>query len=295
LFICCCCIEKRQDQLNTLGDFAREGTMKNCVIIAIFLAGTVLSAIAQKTANQPPTADSGKTVSIASETKPLQALPDTLKAPGPLPRPDLKKPTEDLTEYQRELIEGRNQQLKEQFTVQQQAGGWQRIFLKQLALQRLELPSAALQLNAAQQFITNFVFCERPLIAAQTSDFQTFAKSFHPGMQSAEFALEPRSSIIINGCSFGPDAGEVRLILNHDAGSSVALQVNDWSESSIFATLETAPAIPDQEAQLVVVRKDGTQSVPMAVEFFHHRVAKVFKTPEHLGDLRVATDRHSAD
>ena len=266
--------------------------MKNCMIIAIFLAGAVLSAIAQKTTNQPPTVGSGKTVSLASEIKPSESLPDTLKGPDPQARPSLNKLNEDLSEYQRGLIEGHNQQLKEHFTAQQRAGGWQRVFLKQLALQRLELPNATLQLNAAQRFITNFVFCERPLIADETSDFQTFTNSFRRGIRSAEFALEPRASIIINGCSFGPDAGEVRLILNHDAGSFLALQVNDWSDSSIFATLGATPEIPDQEAQLVVVRKDGTQSVPMTVEFFQHRVAKVFNVPGHLGDLRVAADRH---
>jgi len=228
---------------------------------------------------------------MASEKPMSQPVPESLNTHRTLPQADLKKPTEDLTEYQRELIEGHNQQLKEHFTAQQQAGGWQRVFLKHLALQRLELPKATLQLNAAQRFITNFVFCERPLIAGQTSDFQTFAKSFRLGRQGAEFALEPRASIIINGCSFGPDAGEIRLILNHDAGSFVALQVNDWSDSSIFATLEATPAIPDQEAQLVVIRKDGTQSVPLPVEFFQHRVAKVFKVPGHIDDLRVAADR----
>jgi hypothetical protein len=266
--------------------------MKNCVTIAIFLAGAVLSAIAQKTANQPPTADSGKTVSLASEIKPAESLPDTLKSPDPKATPGVNKPSEDLTEDQRGRIEGHNQQLKEHFTAQQQAGGWRRVFLKQLALQRLERPKATLQLNAAQRFITNFVFCERPLIADETSDFQTFANSLRRGTRSAEFALEPRASIIINGCSFGPDAGEVHLILNHDAGSFLALQVNDWSDSSIFATLEAATGIPDQEAQLVVVRKDGTQSIPMTVEFFQHRTARVFNMPGHLGDLRVAADRH---
>lgn len=270
--------------------------MKNCVIIVIFLAAA-LSAIAQKNTNQPPTADSGKTVSIASETKPLEALPGTLKSPDAQPRPDLEGLTEDLTEYQRGQIEGRNQQLKAHFIAQQQAGGWQRVFLKQLALQRLELPNATLQQNAAQRFITNFVFCERPLVADQTSDFQMFANSFRMGKRtrSADFALEPRSSIIINGCSFGPDAGEVRLILNRHAGSSLTLQVNDWSASSILATLGAAPGIPDQEAQLVVIRKDGTQSIPMTVEFFQHRVAKVFQVPGRLGELRVAADRHSTE
>ena len=264
--------------------------MKNWAIIVIFLAVMVFSAGAQQPVKSQP-ANSGETATMASERPMSQPVPESLNTNRTLPQADLKKMAEDLTEYQRELIEGHNQQLKEHFTVQQQAGGWQHVFLKQLALQRLELPKATLQLNAAQRFITNFVFCERPLIAGQASDFQTFAKS-SMGTQDAKFALEPRSSIILNGCSFGPDTGEIRLILNHDAGSSVALQVNDWSNSSIFATLEAAPGIPDQEAQLVVIRKDGTQSVPMPVEFFQHRVAKVFKVPGHIDDLHVAADRH---
>jgi len=266
--------------------------MKNWAMIAIFLAVMVFSAAAQQPLKpQSAIINPGEPSTIASEKPAVPPLPGALKSPDPQLRPDLKKLTEDLTEYQSELIEGHNQQLKEHFTAQQQAGGWQRVFLKQLALQRLERPSAT-RLNAAQRFITDFVFCERPLIAGQTSDFQTFAKSFRQGTRNAEFALEPRGSIIINGCSFGSDAGELRLILNHDAGNFIALQVNDWSDSSIFATLEAAPAIPDQEAQLVVVRKDGTQSVPMTVEFFQHRVAHVFTVPAHLDDLRVAAGSH---
>ncbi len=261
--------------------------MKNWTMIAIFLAAMVFGA-----AEQQPVSSQPSPTAVASEKPVLQPLPESMTTRRALPQADLKKPTEDLTEYQHELIEGHNQQLKEHFAAQQQAGGWQRVFLKQLALQRLELPKATLQLNAAQRFITDFVFCERPLIAGQTSDFQTFAKSSRLGTRSGEFALEPRASIIINGCSFGPDAGEIRLMLNHDAGNFIALQVNDWSDSSIFATVEATPAIPDQEAQLVVIRKDGTQSVPMTVEFFQHRVAHVFTVPAHLDDLRVASSSH---
>jgi hypothetical protein len=265
--------------------------MKNWTMITIFLAAMVSSAAAQQAVESQPT-NPAEPTTMASEKLMLQPVPESLNTSRALPPADLKKMAEKLTEYQRELIDGHNQQLKEHFIAQQQAGGWQRVFLRQLALQRLELPKATLQLNAAQRFITNFVFCERPLIAGQVSDFQIFARSVRTGARSTEFALEPRSSIIINGCSFGTDTGEVRLILNHDAGSFVALQINDWSDSSIFATLEAPLAIPDQEAQLVVVRKDGTQSVPIPVEFFHHRVAKVFKVPGHIEDLRVAADRH---
>lgn len=265
--------------------------MKNGAIITIFLAFGTLSAAAQQPVKSQP-ANPADPTTVASEKPMSQPLPESLNTNRALPPADLKKTAEDLNEHQRGEIAEHNQQLKERFAALQQAGGWQRVFLKQLALQRLELPHATRQLNAAQQFITNFVFCERPLIADETSDFQTFTNSFRRGTRSAEFALEPRSSIIINGCSFGPETGEVRLILNHDAGNFVALQVNDWSDSSIFTTLEAPTGIPDQDAELVVVRKDGTQSVPMPVEFFHHRVAKVFKAPGHIDDLRVAADRH---
>jgi hypothetical protein len=174
--------------------------------------------------------------------------------------------------------------MKQRFTSLQQAGGWQRVFLTQLKLQRLENPNATLQLSAAQQFITNFVFCDHPLIAGQTSEFQTFTNNFRPGTVSKQFAVEPMASIIINGCSFGPDAGEVRLILNHDTGSFLSLQVSDWSDSSIFATLGANPGIADKEAQLVVVRNDGTQSKPMTVQFVQHRMF-------HVTSFDTAADR----
>jgi hypothetical protein len=268
--------------------------MKNWTMIAIFLAAMIISAAAQ----QPVTPQSaiinpGEPISIASQTQVLQALPGTLKSHHPRPQPDLKKLTEELNEHQRGLIERHNQQLKERFTALQQAGGWQRVFLNQLALQRLELPNATEQLNAAQQFITNFVFCDRPLIADQTSEFQTFTNNFPLGTLHKEFVVEPLASIIINGCSFGPDAGEIRLVLNQDTGSFLSLQINNWSESSIFATLGANPGIPDQEAQLVVVRKDGTQSVPMPVDFFQHRVAQVFNVANNLSAVSVFTTAHT--
>jgi hypothetical protein len=252
--------------------------MKNWTIIAIFLAATVLSAAAQQPVQSQP-ANPAEPATVASE-KPM-SQPATLNTNRALPPADLKTMAEDLNEHQRGELEKHNQQLKERFTALQQAGGWQRVFLTQLKLQWLQNPSAT-QLNAAQQFITNFVFCDHPLIAGQTSDFQTFAKSVRTGTQGAEFALEPRSSIIINGCSFGPDTGEVRLILNKETGSFLSLQVSDWSNSSIFATLGANPGVSDQEAQLVVVRKDGTQSVPMPVQFFQHRMSHVagFDTAE---------------
>jgi hypothetical protein len=251
--------------------------MKNWAItITIFLAGVALSAAAQQPVTSPSVmVTPGQPASLASESQGPQLLPGKMNSDQPSqPHADLKKLAEELNEHQLGVIEQRNEQLKERFTSLQQAGGWQRVFLSQLKLQRLEDPSATPQLNAAQRFITNFVFCDHPLIAGQASEFRAFTSNVQ-GTPSNQFAVEPLASIIINGCSFGPDAGEVRLILNHDTGSFLQLQVGDWSNSSIFATLAANPGIPDQKAELVVVRKDGTQSKPMAVQFLQRRMFHV--------------------
>jgi hypothetical protein len=254
--------------------------MKNWAMIVIFLAAVTFSAAAQQPVKpQSAIINPAGPNSFASENPALQPPP---KSPGARPQADLKKMAAELNEHQRGVIEQHNQQLKERFTTLQQAGGWQRVFLTQLKLQQLDDPNATQQLNASQRFITKFVFCDHPLIAGQTSEFQTSTNNFRLGTVSRQFAVEPMASIIINGCSFGPETGEVRLILNQDSGSFVSLQVSDWSDSSIFATLGSNPGIYDKEAQLVVVRKDGTQSNPMTVQFFQHRMFHVtsFDTAE---------------
>jgi len=247
--------------------------MKNWVMIAIFMAAMVFSAAAQQPVkSQSAIINPGTPNSFASENPALQPLPNSN---GARPQADIKKMTDGLSEQQRDVIDQHNQQLKVRFASLQQAGGWQRVFLTQLKLQRLADPNAKQQLNAAQQFITKFVFCDHPLIAGQASEFQTSTDNFRLGTVSKQFAVEPMASIIINGCSFGPDAGEVRLILNQETGSFVSLQVSDWSDSSIFATVAADPGITDQGAQLVIIRKDGTQSNPMAVQFRQHRTFEV--------------------
>jgi hypothetical protein len=250
--------------------------MKYWASITTLLAAMVCSAAGQQPVKpQSASINPGEPISITSGNQTLQSFPGNRNSRGALPQAVLKKMAVELNEHQRDVIEQHNQQLKQRFTSLQQAGGWKRVFLTQLKLQRLDDPNATQQLNASQRFITNFVFCDRPLIAGQTSEFQTSTNNFRLGTVSKQFAVEPLASIIINGCSFGPDAGEVRLILNYDMGSFVSLQVSDWSDSSIFATLGANPGVSDKEAQLVVIRKDGTQSAPMTIQFFQHRMFHV--------------------
>jgi hypothetical protein len=247
--------------------------MKNWTITAIFLAAMGCNAAAQQPLNSQPANPVGP-ATVASERPVTQPNAGSLNSDQPQPQADLKKMAEELNEQSRGEIEQHNQQLKERFTALQQAGGWQSVFATQLKLQRMANPHAP-HLNAAQQFITDFIFCDHPLIAGNTSEFQTFTNNPHLKSVSKQFSVEPLASVIINGCSFGPETGEVRLILNHDASRSVPLQVSDWSDSSIFATLGANPGVSDQDAQLVVVRKDGTQSAPMRVQFFQHRMFHV--------------------
>lgn len=247
--------------------------MKKWAIITIFLAGAALSAAAQQPVKSQPV-NAEQPTTMAAE-KPAPAAAVSANDRRSLPQTDLKKTAEDLNDHQRGELEQYNQQLKQRFANLQQTGGWQREFLTQLKLQRLANPNATPQLDAAQRFLTNFVFCDHPLIAGQTSEFRVFKNNLRLDMVSRQFAVEPLASIIINGCSFGPDAGEVRLILNHDTSSFLPLQVSDWSDSSIFAKLGTNPGVSDQEAELVVVRKDGTRSAPMPVQFFQHRMPHV--------------------
>lgn len=249
--------------------------MKNLAMIAVFTVAVASNAAAQQSGkSQSAVINSNEPTSMASQNQVLQSPPAGVNSPGARPQAELKKMSGDVNEHQRGVIEQHNQQMKERFTSLQQAGGWQRVFLTQLKLQRLDDPNATQQLNASQRFITKFVFCDRPLIAGQTSEYQTSTNNFRLGTVSTQFAVEPMASIIINGCNFGPETGEVKLILNQETGSFVSLQVNDWSESSIFATAGN-PGITDQGAQLVVIRKDGTQSNPMAVQFRQHRMFDV--------------------
>lgn len=247
--------------------------MKNWAMTAIFLAAMVLSAAAQQPVNSQ-SSNPAEPATVASEKPVVQSLPGSMNTHRALPQADLKKMAEELNEHRRGEIEQHNQELKERFAALQQAGGWQSVFATQLKLQRMANPNAP-HLNEAQQFITNFIFCDHPVIAGNTSEFQTFTNDPHLNLVSKQFAVEPLASIIINGCSFGPDAGEVRLILSHDEGSFLPLQVSDWSDGSIVATLGANPGASDKEAELVVVRKDGTRSDPMKVQFMQHRMFHV--------------------
>jgi hypothetical protein len=247
--------------------------MKNWAMIVIFLAVIGFSAAAQQPLKSQPSEPEGP-ATMALEKPVLQSAAVSVNSHGSVPQADLKKMAEDLNEHRRGEIEQHNQQLRERFNSLQEAGGWQSVFATQLKLQRLANPKAP-QLSEAQQFITNFIFCDHPRIAGNTSEFQTFTNDPHLKSINKQFAVEPLASVIINGCSFGPDTGEVRLILNKQTGSFASLQVSDWSDSSIFATLGAHPEITDQESQLVVVRKDGTQSAPIPVQFFQHRMFHV--------------------
>src|SRR6185312_5658121 len=137
--------------------------MKNWTMIAIILVAMVLSAAAQQPLKSQPS-DPEEPAAMASKKPVLQSAAVSVNSHGSVPQADLKKMAEDLNEHRRGEIEQHNQQLRERFNSLQEAGGWQSMFATQLKLQRLANPKAP-QLSEAQQFITNFIFCDHPVIA----------------------------------------------------------------------------------------------------------------------------------
>jgi hypothetical protein len=292
------CVGTLQSQKTFNKESLQARTMKNCKRgVLVFFAAMVLTAAAQQpVAPQSAIFNPGEPISIVSQGQLTQSLPGTLKRHHLRHSADLDKLAEEMNEHQRGLIERRNQELKRRFAAIQQAGGWQQAFLSQLAQTRLELPNSWLQLDAAQSFIQNFVFCGQPLVAEQISEFQTFQDfngAIPLGSLDKQFVVEPLASVIINGCNFGADTGEVRLLLSQDPENFLSLQVSEWSDSSIFATLAPHPGIPDQEAQLIIVKKDGTQSIPTTVEFFQHRVGQAFNVAANLSSVAAFTTAHT--
>jgi hypothetical protein len=265
---------------------------KSTVVLASLVTVTLaITAAAQQSANSsviPPLQD----INVVSESDALKALPG-VRRPEQRHR-NIEEAVEEMNERQREHLEHRNRQAVQRFQAFQNAGGWQQAFLHQLQQQRAELPNSITQIELAQRFIGNFLFCEQPLLASVDSQFQVGTNFNFPGPTlDKSFVVEPLASIVIDGCNFGNDAGEVRLILNQDTGSFLPLQVIGWGDNNILATLDRHPGIPDQDAQLVVIRKDGTASLPTSVQFFQHRVGQLFDVALHANDIAAGTTAHT--
>lgn len=233
-------------------------------------------------------------VIVVPEGDVLKALPG-VHSPLLKPRKNMEEMIEELNERQRERLERRNREAQRKFQAFQNAGGWQQAMLSQLQEQRAELPNSVAQIELAQRFIGNFLFCEQPLLASVDSQFQDvtpFFGQFSPALDKS-FVIEPLAFIIIDGCNFGADAGEVRLILSQDPQNFLPLQIFGWGDNNIMATLGRHPGFPDQDAQLVVIRKDGTQSLPASVQFFQHRVGQPFDLARHANDVAAGSTAHT--
>src|SRR5215472_2180617 len=135
--------------------------MKYWAMVVIFMAAVIITAAGQQPLNSQP-ANSEEPATLASGKPVSQPVAGSLNSDRE--QANLKNMVEELNEHQRWEIEQHNQQLKQRFTSLQEAGGWQSVFATQLKLHRLANPRAP-QLSEAQQFVTSFIFCDRPRIA----------------------------------------------------------------------------------------------------------------------------------
>jgi hypothetical protein len=268
---------------------------RTAVLAGLAMFALTLAAPAQqaKTPNSVVLPPPPQPITVVPLADALKALPGVHK-PLQRPRVRLEEQVEEFNEHQRAQLERRNRQIQQRFQAFQSAGGWQQAFLSQLEEQRAVLPNSREQIDFAEQFIANFLFCGQPLIASVDSQFQDVTiPGLIPPTLDKSFVVEPLASIVIDGCNFGNDVGEVRLILNQDTGSFLPLQIIGWGDNNIMATLGRNPGIQDQDAQLVVIKKDGTASIPASVQFFQHRVAQVFDVAKHANDVEAVVTAHT--
>ena len=136
--------------------------------------------------------------------------------------------------------------------------------------------------------------CQVPTIYGEVSRYLNVIDKDHPypafgENRDVDLVVEPTALVVIAGCHFGAEAGEVRLVVNPATGGYLKLQLagSGWSDDAIEATLDAHPGYPDQAAQLVVVGKDGTPGDPLPVEFRQRRTAIYLDSYNHPETLSV--------
>jgi hypothetical protein len=86
-------------------------------------------------------------------------------------------------------------------------------------------------------------------------------------------AVKPGSAIIIGGCGFGAQKGEVRLVGKFEKGY-FPLKIDTWGPGGVGVFVpKSITGGPDQDAAVVVITKDGKQSnADKKVKFIAKRV-----------------------
>jgi hypothetical protein len=144
-------------------------------------------------------------------------------------RRELDESIEELNEESRERRQHRNHEIERQFQEVNQAGGWPKVFLSQIEQARRDLPGSEEQLNAAQAFLEAYIFCRTPQIAQVTSKIEMTGAA--PNIFNNIFTVEkdsvvePQATVIIDGCRFCPDVGQVQPILSQDSGGPRSLSI----------------------------------------------------------------------
>src|SRR5215472_6057979 len=269
-------------------------------VFALVFAAMALPVVAQ-VSNPPAAAISPfEPLTVTSEAEFAKANPGTRHHHVLREGEETEEAAEEFNERQRERVERGNLQLERRFLEIQRAGGWQKVFLGQLEHERQVLPNSQAQLDAAQQLLGNFAICQTPLVASVISEFQeafgdpNAGTPFVIGKIDKESTIEPLAAIMLDGCAFGRDAGQIELVFNPDVGITAPLQIKLWSDDSILATLPRMPGLNDQEAELVITTTSGVQAT-VPVQFFQHRIAAPFDPFGQINSLAVSTTAHTTN
>jgi hypothetical protein len=219
------------------------------------------------------------------------------------PRPEAEQRfvhlQQQFEQAQQAQLRARNSSLHQRVDRVRAAGNLQTAMKQEIEALRNEIASQAAgrATEAAQHRLDqltgllNQAFCTRPLVFDEVARFLNVQAYFPPQPFTVDDPLivEPGASVVLTGCHFGAEPGEMRLMVNQATGGYVTLPIeqNGWQDDLILANVPLLPGYPDQAAQLVVLHQDGTRSNPIDVQFKQRRAVARINVLDHPETLYV--------
>ena len=121
------------------------------------------------------------------------------------------------------------------------------------------------RLNAENRLIANL---EKRLKNARIPTFPDVCKTPKVKTKSVTLPIEPHERIILNGCGFGDQKGEVHLESQVFPGGRIALEIHGWTRKAIVAKVPELKGVKHSRlARLRVIKKDLTLGEPIPTPF----------------------------
>ncbi len=121
------------------------------------------------------------------------------------------------------------------------------------------------RLEAENQLIANL---EKRLKGIRTPAFPDVCKTPQVKKKSVTLPIEPHERIILNGCGFGDERGEVQLESRVFPGGRITLEIQGWNRKVIVAKVPAVKGVKHSRYTILrVIKKDLTLGDPIPMPF----------------------------